>query len=42
MSSNGIRDPIGDPLITPQNAALVLIDNQPSHFSAVILVVGLT
>ena len=33
MSS--IRDPLADHLITPQNAALVLIDYQPSQFAAV-------
>jgi nicotinamidase-related amidase len=33
MSS--IRDPLADHLITPQNAALVLIEYQPSQFAAV-------
>jgi nicotinamidase-related amidase len=35
MSSGPIRDPLADHLITPQNAALVLIDYQPSQFSTV-------
>ena len=35
MASAEIRDPIGDHLITPQNAALVVIDYQPSQFAAV-------
>jgi hypothetical protein len=30
MSSSTIRDPLADHLITPQNAALVLIDYQPA------------
>ena len=30
MSSNAIRDPLADHLITPQNAALILIDYQPA------------
>jgi nicotinamidase-related amidase len=29
------RDPLGDQLLTPQNAAMVLIDYQPSQFAAV-------
>ena len=29
------RDPVGDHLLTPQNAALVLIDYQPSQFAAI-------
>jgi nicotinamidase-related amidase len=32
MASAPIRDQVGDHLITPQNAALVLIDYQPSQF----------
>ena len=28
-----IRDPIGDHLLTPQNAALLVIDYQPSQFA---------
>jgi nicotinamidase-related amidase len=35
MASLPIRDPIGDHLLTPQNAALLVIDYQPSQFSAV-------
>ncbi len=30
-----IRDPIGDHLFTPQNAALLVIDYQPSQIAAV-------
>jgi nicotinamidase-related amidase len=35
MASAPIRDQIGDHLITPLNAALVLIDYQPSQFGTV-------
>src|SRR6195256_6398910 len=35
MASAPIRDQIGDQLITPQNAALVVIDYQPSQFATV-------
>jgi nicotinamidase-related amidase len=35
MADDAIRDPIGDHLLTPQNAALVVIDYQPSQFAAV-------
>jgi nicotinamidase-related amidase len=35
MASAPIRDQLGDHLITPQNAALVLIDYQPSQFATV-------
>jgi nicotinamidase-related amidase len=35
MASLPVRDPVGDHLLTPQNAALVLIDYQPPQFSAV-------
>jgi len=35
MASAPIRDPFGDHLLTPQNAALFLIDYQPSQFAAV-------
>lgn len=35
MASAPIRDQIADHLITPQNAALVLIDYQPAQFSTV-------
>jgi nicotinamidase-related amidase len=33
MASAPIRDQVGDHLLTPQNAALVLIDYQPSQFA---------
>jgi nicotinamidase-related amidase len=35
MTSNGSRDPIADHLLTPQNAALIVIDYQPSQIAAV-------
>jgi nicotinamidase-related amidase len=35
MTSQPIRDPLADPLITPQNSAFVLIDYQPSQFATV-------
>jgi hypothetical protein len=35
MASAPIRDPIGDHLLTPQNAALFVIDYQPSEFAGV-------
>jgi len=35
VTSEAIRDPLADHLITPQNAALVLIDYQPSQFATV-------
>jgi nicotinamidase-related amidase len=35
MTSQAIRDPLADHLITPQNAAVVLIDYQPSQFATV-------
>jgi hypothetical protein len=35
MTSLPVRDPVGDHLLTPQNAALVVIDYQPSQFGAV-------
>ena len=35
MTSQAIRDPLADHLITPQNAALLLIDYQPSQIAAV-------
>jgi nicotinamidase-related amidase len=35
MSSSAIRDPLADPPITPQNAALILIDYQPAQFATV-------
>jgi nicotinamidase-related amidase len=35
MASNPIRDPLADHLLTPQNAAMLVIDYQPSQFAAV-------
>ena len=35
MASAPVRDQLGDHLITPQNAALVVIDYQPSQFAGV-------
>jgi hypothetical protein len=35
MASLPVRDPVGDHLLTPQNAALVVIDYQPSQFTGV-------
>ena len=35
MTSEPIRDPASDPLLTPQNSALVVIDYQPSQLQAV-------
>jgi nicotinamidase-related amidase len=35
MTSQPIRDSLGDPLITPQNAAFVFIDYQPEQVAAV-------
>src|ERR1700690_2605502 len=35
MTSAPIRDPLADHLITPQNAALLLIDYQPAQLAAV-------
>jgi nicotinamidase-related amidase len=35
MTSEPVRDPITDHLLTPQNAALVVIDYQPSQIAAV-------
>lgn len=35
MTSEPIRDPVSDSLLTPQNAALVVIDYQPSQISTV-------
>jgi nicotinamidase-related amidase len=35
MNSSAIRDPLGDHLITPENAVLALIDYQPSQFATV-------
>jgi nicotinamidase-related amidase len=35
MTSQPIRDPLADHLVTPQNGAFVLIDYQPSQFATV-------
>src|ERR1700728_5296501 len=35
MTSAPIRDPLADHLITPQNAALLLIDYQPAQVASV-------
>jgi nicotinamidase-related amidase len=35
MASLPVRDPIGDHLLTPQNAALLVIDYQPSQLAGV-------
>jgi nicotinamidase-related amidase len=35
MTSEPMRDPVTDPLLTPQNAALLIIDYQPSQMAAV-------
>ena len=35
MTSEPTRDPIRDPLLTPQNCALLVIDYQPSQFATV-------
>ena len=35
MTSQPIRDPIADHLLTPQNSAFLVIDYQPPQFSAV-------
>jgi nicotinamidase-related amidase len=35
MTSLPVRDPVGDHLLTPQNAALAVIDYQPSQVGAV-------
>jgi nicotinamidase-related amidase len=35
MASLPVRDPVGDHLLTPQNAALAVIDYQPSQFEGV-------
>ena len=35
MASLPVRDPLGDHLLTPQNAALLVIDYQPSQFGGV-------
>jgi hypothetical protein len=35
MTNEPIRDPLADPLLTAKNAALVMIDYQPSQIQAV-------
>ena len=35
MVSAPVRDPLADHLITPQNAAMVLIDYQPAQFAVI-------
>src|ERR1700754_3042380 len=35
MTSEPIRDPLTDALLTPQNSALLVIDYQPSQIAAV-------
>jgi nicotinamidase-related amidase len=35
MTSEPMRDPVSDPLLTPQNCALIVIDYQPSQLAAV-------
>ncbi len=35
MASLPVRDPVGDHLLTPKNAALAVIDYQPSQFAGV-------
>lgn len=35
MTSAPVRDPLADHLITPQNAAFLLIDYQPAQLGAV-------
>src|SRR6476620_6959042 len=35
MTSEPVRDPVTDPLLTPENAALVVIDYQPSQIQTV-------
>jgi len=35
MAGSVIRDPVGDHLLTPQNAAIFVIDYQPSQFAGV-------
>jgi hypothetical protein len=35
MTSAPIRDPFGDHLLTPENAAFLFIDYQPSQLAAV-------
>jgi nicotinamidase-related amidase len=35
MTSEPLRDPLTDPLLTPANSALIIIDYQPSQFATV-------
>jgi nicotinamidase-related amidase len=35
MSSSAVRDPLADDLVTPQNAAMVVIDYQPQQLATV-------
>ena len=35
MASLPVRDPVGDHLLTPQNAVMVVVDYQPFQFSGV-------
>ena len=35
MSSEPVRDPLTDPLLTPENSALIVIDFQPNQIQAV-------
>src|SRR5471030_2250056 len=35
MNSEPKRDPLTDPLLTPENSALIVIDYQPSQLAAV-------
>ena len=35
MASLPVRDPVGDHLLTPQNAAMVVIDYQPFQVAGV-------
>ena len=35
MAGAPVRDPVGDHLLTPQNAALLVVDYQPSQFAGV-------
>jgi len=35
MTSEPKRDPLTDPLLTPENSALIVIDYQPSQLAAV-------
>ena len=35
MTSASVRDPIADPLLTPENAASLFIDYQPAQLAGV-------